>query len=65
LGLPPAGGHTFPHEPQLLSSLDVFASHPLLSAPSQSEYPGSHVATTQVPPWHCAVAFGNAQAHEH
>jgi hypothetical protein len=62
VGLECARLHETPQPLQLLTSLRVFVSQPVLESPSQSPHPGVHAASAQVPPVHAAPPFVNWQA---
>jgi hypothetical protein len=53
-------GQTLPHMVQLLVSVLVLTSQPLVGSPSQSAYGGVHVPTTQAPPLQVEVACGKS-----
>ncbi|CAF1203118.1 unnamed protein product [Didymodactylos carnosus] len=54
-GIPFAGEHIWPQVPQLLTSVCILVSQPLLTFLSQSPNPASHVLFKHIPEQHCAV----------
>jgi hypothetical protein len=63
-GVPPAGGHTLLHRPQLLMFVLMFVSQPFAGLPSQFPEPALHVGT-QTPPVHAVVPFTALQVAPH
>ena len=59
------GGHTSPHEPQLLLEVCRFTSQPFAAFPSQSAYPALQLTITQTPPEQPETAFGKAHTLPH
>jgi hypothetical protein len=64
-GVPLVLGQTLPHVVQLLASMLVLTSQPLVGSPSQSAKGGVHVPTMQAPPLQVEVACGKLHGVSH
>jgi hypothetical protein len=61
VSVPPVMLQTCPHEPQLLTSVLMLVSQPLLATPSQSRNPVRHAVTAQLLEMHPSTAWLPAQ----